>query len=126
MSIHWSRAMLETLLPPALLARIPEAQVDPSFDSSKAEGYTVPFYNGKTGDHIVELPMKNCVRVSRRKMRSLCSEGVDVKVRLCICLLLSALSTRSAPHADLACLSILGRRETGEHLAVRLRRHSNL
>lgn len=80
MSIHWSRVMLDALLPADLLARIPEAQVDPSFNSTNAEGYTVPFYNGKTGDHIVELPMKNSVRVSRRKMRALCSEGIDIQV----------------------------------------------
>jgi hypothetical protein len=80
MSIHWSRPMLDGLLPSDLLARLSEAQVDPSFDSTKAEGYTVPFYNGKTGEHIVEIPMKNSVRVSRRKMRALCSEGIDIKV----------------------------------------------
>jgi 2-polyprenyl-6-methoxyphenol hydroxylase-like FAD-dependent oxidoreductase len=70
--------MLEALLPSDLFSRLSEAQVDPFFDSSKAKGYTVPFYNGKTGEHIVEIPMTNSVRVSRRKMRALCSEGVDI------------------------------------------------
>jgi hypothetical protein len=74
--------MLEGLLPSSVLGRLSEAQVDPYFDSSKVEGYTVPFYNGKTGDHIVEIPMKNSVRVSRRRMRSLLSEGVDIQVRI--------------------------------------------
>ena len=85
MSIHWSRPFLETLLPEDLLERLPEAQVAPSlsFGSARAEGYTVPFYNGKTGDHIVELPMKNNVRVSRRRFRNLCSEGIDIKVCRC-------------------------------------------
>jgi 2-polyprenyl-6-methoxyphenol hydroxylase-like FAD-dependent oxidoreductase len=79
MSIHWSRPLLEQLLPEELLARLREAAVDPSFDSSAEGGYTVPFYNGKTGEHIISMPMKNAIRVSRRKMRNLCSEGLDIK-----------------------------------------------
>ena len=80
-SIHWSRPLLENFLPEDILERLSEAQVDPSFDSSAAGGYSVPFYNGKTGEHIIDIPMKNAVRVSRRKMRALCSTGLDIKVR---------------------------------------------
>jgi hypothetical protein len=80
MSIHWSRPLLETLLPADLLTRVREAQVDPSFDSAQTGGYSVPFYNGKTGEHIMDIPMPNAVRVSRRKMRALCSQGIDIKV----------------------------------------------
>jgi flavin-dependent dehydrogenase len=79
MSIHWSRPLLDQLLPEEILARLREASVDPSFDSSADGGYTVPFYNGKTGEHIISMPMKNAIRVSRRKMRNLCSEGLDIK-----------------------------------------------
>ena len=80
MSIHWSRPFLGNLLPENLLACLSEAQVDPSFDSNEAGGYSVPFYNGKTGEHITDIPMKNAVRVSRRKMRALCSRELDIKV----------------------------------------------
>ena len=80
MSIHWSRPLLETILPENLLARLKETAVDPFFDSSAEGGYSVPFYNGKTGEHIIAMPMKNAIRVSRRKMRALCSEGLDIKV----------------------------------------------
>lgn len=83
MSIHWSRALLPELLPAELLARVREAQVDPSYDSAQhPDGYVVPFYNAKTGDHIVDIPMKNAIRVSRRKMRALCAEGINVQVSL--------------------------------------------
>jgi hypothetical protein len=71
---------LEQVLPENLLARLKEAAVDPSFDFSATDGYTVQFYNGKTGDHIIAMPMKGAIRVSRRKMRTLCSEGLDIKV----------------------------------------------
>jgi hypothetical protein len=80
MSIHWSRPLLKELLPGHLLGKIGEAQVDPTYDTSNPKGYAVPFYNGKTGDHIVDIPMINAIRVSRRKMRALCSEGINIQV----------------------------------------------
>jgi hypothetical protein len=80
MSIHWARPLLKELLPEHLLGKIGEAQVDPTYDTSNTKGYAVPFYNGKTGDHIVDIPMVNAIRVSRRKMRTLCSEGINIQV----------------------------------------------
>ncbi|MCJ1302892.1 hypothetical protein MMC08_005697 [Hypocenomyce scalaris] len=79
MSIHWSRPLLNTLLPDDLLVKMREAQVDPSYDPSNSAGYAVPFYNGKTGAHIMNIPMTNAIRVSRRKMRALCSEGIEIQ-----------------------------------------------
>lgn len=81
MSIHWARDLLKGLLPDILHDRIREAQVDPTYDTSNPDGYDVPFYNGKTGEHIVNIPMKNAIRVSRRKMRALCAEDIDTQVR---------------------------------------------
>lgn len=86
MSIHWSRLLLNELLPDELLSKMRDAQVDPSYDTSDPKGYVVPFYNGKTGDHIVDIPMPNAIRVSRRKMRALCAEGIDVQVSFTFCL----------------------------------------
>ncbi len=80
MSIHWSRPLLKTLLPDNLLDKIRDAQVDPTYDTSNPKGYAVPFYNGKTGEHIVDIPMVNAIRVSRRKMRALCAEGINIEV----------------------------------------------
>jgi hypothetical protein len=80
MSIHWSRPLLKELLPDELLDKIREAQVDPTYDTSNPKGYAVPFYNAKTGEHIVDIPMVNAIRVSRRKMRALCAEGIDIQV----------------------------------------------
>jgi hypothetical protein len=68
------------LLPDELLDKIREAQVDPNYDTSNPKGYAVPFYNAKTGEHIVDIPMVNAIRVSRRKMRALCAEGIDILV----------------------------------------------
>jgi hypothetical protein len=80
MSIHWSRPLLKELLPNEILDKIRYAQVDPAYDTFNPKGYVVPFYNGKTGAHIVDIPMVNAIRVSRRKMRALCAEGIDIQV----------------------------------------------
>lgn len=82
MTVHWSRPLLESILPSELLERLKEAQVDPSYDSSTDAGYTVPFYNGKTGEHIIAMPMANAVRLSRSKFRKLLSEGIDINVHM--------------------------------------------
>jgi hypothetical protein len=80
MTIHWSRPLLEKLLPEDLWARIREPTVDPSYNSDAAGGYEVPFHHGGTGEHIKDIPMTNAIRVSRRKMRAFCAQGIDVKV----------------------------------------------
>ncbi|KAH0543396.1 hypothetical protein FGG08_002254 [Glutinoglossum americanum] len=36
-------------------------------------------YNGKTGEHIKDMPLPKVVRVSRRKMREFCAQGIDVR-----------------------------------------------
>jgi hypothetical protein len=84
MSIHWSRPLLTTLLPEDLQTRLREPLCDPSFNSDAAGGYVVPIYDGRTGQHIKDLPMPNAIRVSRRKMRSFCAEGIDIQVRTTI------------------------------------------
>lgn len=77
MSIHWSKPLLEELLPGHLWNRLLEAQVDPSFDA--AAEYSIPFYNAKTAQLIKVAPTPNVIRVSRRKMRDLCAEGIEVQ-----------------------------------------------
>jgi hypothetical protein len=77
MSIHWSKPLLEKLLPPNLWTRLPEIQVDPSFDA--AAEYSIPFYNAKTGQLLKTAPTPNAIRASRRKMRDFCAHGIDVQ-----------------------------------------------
>src|SRR5436305_13926663 len=83
MSIHWSRPLLDQLLPDNLVARLREPQNDPSFDSTLTNGFDVAFYNGKTGEHLKDQPMANAIRVSRRKMRAFCAQGIDIEVGSC-------------------------------------------
>jgi 2-polyprenyl-6-methoxyphenol hydroxylase-like FAD-dependent oxidoreductase len=79
MGVHWSKPLLEQLLPVELWNRLREIQVDPSFDVSAASDYVIPFYNSKTGQHLKSMPMAHLLRASRRKMRAFCAQGIDVQ-----------------------------------------------
>jgi hypothetical protein len=79
MTIHWSKPLLEKLLPTELWNRLHEAQADPSFDAKDAAEYCIPFYDLKTGKHLKSAPVPHAIRVSRRKMRAFCAQGIDVQ-----------------------------------------------
>jgi len=77
MTIHWSLPQLEALLPPDLSARLNEAQNDPFLDALEQD--VLKTYNGMNGEVLKALPLPRMIRVSRRKLRAFCSQGIDVK-----------------------------------------------
>ncbi|KAH0272552.1 FAD/NAD(P)-binding domain-containing protein, partial [Aureobasidium melanogenum] len=80
MGLHWSLPFLQSLLPDELFSRIHEAYVDPSLDWEQPPLNFMRMYNGLTGEIMKEFPVKGkIVRVSRRKLRALVAEGIDVK-----------------------------------------------
>jgi len=78
MGIHWSLPQLEALLPTELKDRLKEAQNDPFWDAPEKDVFTL--YHGLDGTVLKALPIPRMIRVSRRKMRAFCSQGIDVKV----------------------------------------------
>ncbi|KAK5122589.1 hypothetical protein LTR85_003852 [Meristemomyces frigidus] len=80
MALHWGLPLIEQMLPVHLAARLREAYVDPSLDFDEYPNNGTRMFNGVTGELIKEMKLEGrFVRVSRRKLRALCSEGVDVK-----------------------------------------------
>src|SRR5436190_8141062 len=77
MGMHWAVPMLKSLLPEDLCARLNEAQNDPSLKPQPQD--VVRIYDGRSGQILKELPNPGMIRVSRRKMRALCSQGIDVQ-----------------------------------------------
>lgn len=77
MGIHWSLPQLEALLPPDLRIRLKETQNDPFLDAEEQDEMRI--YNGLDGTILKALPIPRTIRVSRRKLRSFCSQGIDVK-----------------------------------------------
>lgn len=77
MTLHWGSSHIEACLPPNLVARLNEAYADPAQSPDATTG--LPIYNGKTGDLVTTMAAEKPCRVSRKKMRSLFSEGLDVQ-----------------------------------------------
>ena len=81
MGIHWGLPLLEDLLPSHLAARIPtDGSVDGFLDYNQPPNNGAYIFDGLTGEVLKDLTVTGrIVRVSRRKLRTLCSEGVPVK-----------------------------------------------
>lgn len=80
MSVQWGLPMLADCLPPHLFERIYTAAVDPNFDPP--DPGILPTWNGQTGELLKNVPLLRMYRVSRRRFRALCAEGIDVQVTL--------------------------------------------
>jgi 2-polyprenyl-6-methoxyphenol hydroxylase-like FAD-dependent oxidoreductase len=81
MGIHWSLPLLEGLLPPDLASRIvKDASVDPTLDYEEPPNNGAYIFDGVSGQVLKDLAVTGrIVRVSRRKLRALCTEGIDIK-----------------------------------------------
>lgn len=81
MGVHWSMPLLANLLPAHLLQRLSkEATVDPSLDYTSPPMNGMRIYDGVSGDTIVKVDADGpLVRISRRKLRKLCLEELDVE-----------------------------------------------
>jgi hypothetical protein len=78
MGIHWALPQLEALLPVDLKARLKEAQNDPFLDAPEQD--LLKLWNGMDGSILKALPLPRTIRVSRRKLRALCRQDIDIKV----------------------------------------------
>lgn len=80
MAVHWGLPMLESLLPEDLVDRIRSyAVVDPSLDFRKYPNSVLPLYDGVMGKLLKEIDSEG-IRVSRRRLRTVCGDGIEVKV----------------------------------------------
>ncbi|MCJ1477622.1 hypothetical protein MMC13_006295 [Lambiella insularis] len=77
MGVHWALSMMEKLLPADLHARLKEAQTDPFLEAPEHDN--LPVYDGLTGEVMRTLAVPRTIRVSRRKLRAFCSQGIEVQ-----------------------------------------------
>ena len=82
MGVHWGVPLMEDLIPAELTARlIAEACVDPTLDYVTPPTNGSRIYDGVTGQLLKEMTVpERLLRVSRRKLRRLLSEGLAIKV----------------------------------------------
>lgn len=70
--------MLKTCLSEELFNRVvSDSAVDPNFEPP--DPGILPTWNGATGEFIKNVPLLKMVRVSRRRFRTLCAEGIDIQ-----------------------------------------------
>ncbi|KAK4185124.1 hypothetical protein QBC35DRAFT_454601 [Podospora australis] len=77
MLLHWAWPVITKLIPPNLLEEVNAAYTDPSYPYDDKEIESIPFYNGLTGQLILNVPSA-ARRISRTRFRRLCSQGVDI------------------------------------------------
>jgi hypothetical protein len=77
MTLHWGAEHVQKCLPSELYARLSETYADPALDVNATIG--LPVHNGKTGEKIMIMEAPNPCRVSRKKMRNLFREGLDIQ-----------------------------------------------
>ncbi len=77
MTLHWGSNHVASCLPPELVERFNEAYADETQKPDAATG--LPIHNGKTGELLMEMAADKPFRVSRKKMRNLFKEGIDVQ-----------------------------------------------
>jgi hypothetical protein len=80
MMLHWGSRHLSECLPEPIQRQLSCINVDPFFVQGPDASTAVPVYNGKTGELITMMEGDNPRRVSRRKMRSLFAQGLDIQV----------------------------------------------
>ena len=74
--------MLKSLLPDDMAVRLDkEVVVDPSLDYSVHPNNTMGVFDGKSGELVQEITSEgNCLRVSRRKLRTFVEERIEIQV----------------------------------------------
>ncbi|KAL2833791.1 hypothetical protein BDW59DRAFT_156593 [Aspergillus cavernicola] len=76
MSLHWGTQSVMRLLSPELRGRIKEVWTDPTIPDNSF--YELPIYAGHSGELLGKTSDRS-MRVTRRKMRKLFSEGIDIQ-----------------------------------------------
>lgn len=88
MSVQWGLPLLKYCLPEDRYRRIHTVAVDPYFEPP--DPGIMPTRNAATGELLKDIPLLRMYRVSRRKMRALCAEDIDIQVEVPpLCTLLS-------------------------------------
>ncbi|KAK0627368.1 hypothetical protein B0T14DRAFT_424211 [Immersiella caudata] len=76
MLVHWALATFQKMLPDDILSDFSSAHADPFLDYENAP--PIPFYDGITGEVVFRMP-GNVRRISRTRLRQLCSKELDIR-----------------------------------------------
>ncbi|KAK3352130.1 hypothetical protein B0H65DRAFT_144999 [Neurospora tetraspora] len=75
--LHWALPIFSSLLPSSILSQFDKAICNPHLNFDEwAE--TLPMYNGETGDMLFKSAVPGSRRITRRGLREVLSEGLDI------------------------------------------------
>ncbi|KAK3672722.1 hypothetical protein LTR78_007308 [Recurvomyces mirabilis] len=77
-TLHWGFELIAKLLPPELHSHIDEILCDPFYKQSEQDADLVT-YAGHTGKVLIRTPASTARSVSRKKMRRLFSQGLEIQ-----------------------------------------------
>jgi 2-polyprenyl-6-methoxyphenol hydroxylase-like FAD-dependent oxidoreductase len=109
MALQWGSSHFSACLPAELHSKLPSIQGDPFYEADHGIMPDVPFRNGATGEILASVPAKGLWRVSRSKMQTLFSEGLDVQYEKKLVGIIPTSKSVTATFAD-------GSTATGTHL----------
>ncbi|OAA67795.1 Aromatic-ring hydroxylase-like protein [Akanthomyces lecanii RCEF 1005] len=78
MLVHWAMPIFQRLVPKDILRNLNDALCNPNLQFD-AETETLPCYNGVTGELLFSSPTPGARRVSRKRLRALLAEGIDIQ-----------------------------------------------
>ncbi|KAK4555863.1 hypothetical protein LTR86_007083 [Recurvomyces mirabilis] len=82
-TLHWGFELIAKLLPSELHSRIDEILCDPFYKQSEQDADLVT-YAGHTGEVLIRTPASNARSVSRKKIRRLFSQGLEIQYAKCL------------------------------------------
>lgn len=82
MLLHWGAQHIFRCLPEEFQGRLRKIRCNEYYDATPGVDDFLPCYNGETGELLYRIHADKPVRVSRKKMRELLREGIDVHVRI--------------------------------------------
>ncbi|CRG91781.1 Transient receptor potential cation channel subfamily M member 4 [Talaromyces islandicus] len=76
--LHWAMPLFEKLLPEEVINDLPKAICNPYLNFTP-EVECLPCYNGITGELLFKSPLPGSRRVSRKRLREVLSQGLDIR-----------------------------------------------
>jgi hypothetical protein len=78
MGVHWALGMLKAILPDEIVAKLQEARNNPHRSTPPDEALSI--HDSLTGDVLMKIPTPGIQRFSRRKLRAILTEGIEIQV----------------------------------------------
>lgn len=78
MGVHWGLEHLQKILSENVYGGLKQAQTSPFYEIVRPD--FIPIYNIATGENILNAPMLENIRYSKRRLQAYLSKGINIEV----------------------------------------------